>query len=221
MSDSRATVVYMSKPAPADRRLQPDRRAAYRGPGPDFAFLANAIPQLVWTASPEGYCDYFNQRWFDYTGITFEESAGSGWQYVLHPEDLSRTLAAWQQANLTGQECVVEHRLRHRSGEYRWNLTKAMPMRNSDGSITRWFGTCTDIQAQKDAEGVVHEQTKKREKAKLAHKLAHEINNPLNAAMNLIYLAGSTPDDSRMYLDLAEEQLAKVAMLTAELLHQR
>src|SRR5262245_46962402 len=76
--------------------------------------------------------------WFDYTGTTYEQSAGSGWQYTIHPEDFDAVLHAWQQANRNGQECVVEHRLRHRSGDYRWNLTKAMPMRATGGTVMRW-----------------------------------------------------------------------------------
>lgn len=221
MSESKATVIaFARKPAQAERRIEIERRAAAM-PGPDFAFLANAIPQMVWTAETNGSCDYFNQRWFDYTGITFEQSAGNGWQYVIHPEDLMRTSQAWQQANRTGEECVVEHRLRHRSGEYRWNLTKAMPMRNSDGSILRWFGTCTDIHEHKVTEYRKRQASKKSAQAKLANRLAHEINNPLNAAMNMLYLAGTTPQAAASYVKAAEEQLKKMAALTAQILEPK
>lgn len=218
MSETKATVIaFERKPAQGERRIAIERRANNM-PGPDFAFLANSIPQLVWTAQTDGHCDYFNQRWFDYTGITFEQSAGNGWQYVIHPEDLARTNATWQEANRTGQECVVEHRLRSRTGEYRWNLTKAMPMRNSDGSIMRWFGTCTDIHEQKDTASREREATRKSAKQKLANRLAHEINNPLNAAMNMLYLAKIKPREAKKYVQSAEEQLRKVAELTAQIL---
>jgi hypothetical protein len=244
MSESRATVVMIgTKSIQKERRVDPERREqsaqeprtpeAYRQEkhgqekhgqekhGPDFAFLANSIPQLVWTSDANGYCDYFNQRWFDYTGTTFEQSAGNGWQYVIHPEDLDAVSHAWQQANRTGQECVVEHRLRHRDGEYRWNLMKAMPMRATDGTIVRWFGTCTDIQEQKDAAALQQQRTRELAKAKLKSHLAHEINNPLNATMNLLYLAQIFPRRAAGFVKIAEEQVAKIAGLTREILESR
>ena len=225
MSESRATVVMIgTKPIQKERRMNEELReekTQAEAHGPDFAFLANAIPQLVWTSDAHSYCDYFNQRWFDYTGTTFEQSAGNGWQYVIHPDDLDAVLRAWQQANRTGQECVVEHRLRHRSGEYRWNLTKAMPMRATDGSIVRWFGTCTDIQEQKDAASLQQQRTREVAKAKLRSHLAHEINNPLNATMNLLYLAQIFPKRAAGFVKVAEEQVGKIAALTREILAQQ
>lgn len=225
MSESRATVVVIgSKPLQKERRVNPDRRqhtVCADAHGPDFAFLANSIPQLVWTSDASGYCDYFNQRWFDYTGTTFEQSAGNGWQYAVHPEDLDTLLRAWQQANRTGQECVVEHRLRHRSGEYRWNLTKAMPMRAADGSITRWFGTCTDMQEQKDAASLQQQRTREVAKGRVRSHLAHEINNPLNATMNLLYLAQIFPKRAHGFVQVAESEVQKIADITRRILAEQ
>jgi PAS domain S-box-containing protein len=224
MSESRATVVVIgNKPAQSERRVAVDRREPVSNEthGPDFAFLANSIPQLVWTSDAEGFCDYFNQRWFDYTGSTFEQSAGNGWQYVIHPEDLDAVSHAWKQANRTGQECVVEHRLRHRSGEYRWNLMKAMPMRAMDGTITRWFGTCTDIQEQKDAASLQQQRTREVAKAKVRSHLAHEINNPLNATMNLLYLAQIFPKRAHGFVEAAETEVRKIAEITRRILAER
>ena len=224
MSESRATVVIMgSKPAHSERRIAVDRRepVSKETHGQDFAFLANSIPQLVWTSDSEGFCDYFNQRWFDYTGSTFEQSAGNGWQYAIHPEDLDAVSHAWKQANRTGQECVVEHRLRHRSGEYRWNLMKAMPMRATDGAIVRWFGTCTDIQEQKDAASLQQQRTREVAKAKVRSHLAHEINNPLNATMNLLYLAQIFPKRATGFVEAAETEVRKIAEITRRILAEQ
>jgi PAS domain S-box-containing protein len=220
MSESRPTLIVVGrKPAPKPAIEQPTKQIDEHGP--DFAFLANSIPQLVWTSDANGQCDYFNQRWFDYTGTTFEQSAGSGWQYTIHPDDLAHTIGAWSEAKRIGQECVVEHRLRHRSGEYRWNLTKAMPMRSADGTIVRWFGTCTDIQDHKNADAFQQHRTRELAKAKIASQLAHEINNPLNATMNLLYLCQLFPRKSKQFILRAEEQVQKIAAITAEILKQK
>jgi PAS domain S-box-containing protein len=190
-------------------------------PGSDFAFLANSIPQLVWSSDSEGACDYFNQRWFDYTGSTYEQSSGNGWQYVIHAEDLERTIRVWQEAMRNGQVCAVEHRLRHRSGEYRWHLTKAAPMRSADGSIERWFGTCTDVHDQKQSGMRQAEKASREAEAELSSQLAHEINNPLNATMNLLYLAQLFPERSPAFAAQAELQVKKIARLVAGILNLR
>lgn len=216
MTGSRPTLIVIGR-KPAPKPAIEDPQAPKEAHGPDFAFLANSIPQLVWTSDANGRCDYFNQRWFDYTGSTFEQSVGNGWQYVIHPDDLPRTLGNWAQAKRNGRECVVEHRIRHRSGEYRWNLTKAMPMRRADGTVARWFGTCTDIH-DKHAE---QQRARDVTKAKLASQLAHEINNPLNATMNLLYLAQIFPRKSKGFIRKAEEQVQKIAAITAEILNHK
>jgi PAS domain S-box-containing protein len=219
MSDPKASLIVLDrKPPVIERRKENLNHRFSPVPGNDFAFLANAIPQLVWSSTPSGACDYFNQRWFDYTGTTFEQSAGLGWQFVIHPDDLESTEAAWHEAHLNGQEWVVEHRIRHRDGEYRWNLTKAIPMRSVDGSIYRWFGTSTDVHAQKIAMSDQREQAKRRARAKLSKHLAHEINNPLNATMNLLYLAQVFPEQAQSFVEQAEEQVRKIAKLTAGIL---
>ena len=225
MSESKGTLIVLGpserKPAQPERRRESAQSRFSSVPGNDFVFLANSIPQMVWSSSGDGACDYFNQRWFDYTGTTFEQSVGNGWQFVMHPDDLSRTIEVWAEANRTGQECVVEHRIRHRSGEYRWNLTKAMPMRAADGTIERWFGTCTDVHEQKMLSSRKRETAKRLALAKLSKHLAHEINNPLNATMNLLYLAQIFPEKTKVFVEQAEIQVQKIADLTAQILERQ
>jgi PAS domain S-box-containing protein len=115
-----------------------------------YRYLADSMPQIVWTARPDGYHDYYNRRWFEYTGLTLEQTEGWGWQPVLHPDDVERCLRRWATAVQTGEAYEIEYRFRRASdGQYHWHLGRAVPMRNERGEIVKWFGTCTDIDDQK------------------------------------------------------------------------
>jgi PAS domain S-box-containing protein len=118
-----------------------------------YRFLAEQVPQIVWTTEPDGYADYFNQRWYEYTGMTLEETKGWGWQAVLHPDDLQMSLERWTRSIETGECYQVEYRFRRASdGDYRWHLGRAVPLRDEGGAIIKWFGTSTDIDDQKRSE---------------------------------------------------------------------
>jgi PAS domain S-box-containing protein len=118
-----------------------------------YSYLADSMPQIVWTARPDGWLDYYNQRWFDYTGMTQEQTEGWGWQPVLHPDDLERCLRRWARSVQTGEDYEAEHRFRRGAdGAYRWHLGRAKPMRDAEGRIVKWFGTATDIEDQKRTE---------------------------------------------------------------------
>jgi PAS domain S-box-containing protein len=121
-----------------------------------FRHLADAMPQIVFTAQPDGSLDYYNKRWFDYTGMTFDQTKNWGWQPVLHPDDLPNTMRAWTGALKSGVSFTVEYRFKRASdGLYRWHLGEARPIRNSQGVVERWFGTCTDIEDYKAAENKI------------------------------------------------------------------
>ncbi|GHO45057.1 PAS domain S-box protein [Ktedonospora formicarum] len=123
--------------------------------------LIDAIPQLVWTGRPDGYVDYYNQRWRDYTGLSTEEAQGDGWMRCTHPEDRQRVLETWQCAVQTGRPYEAEQRLRHcTTGEYRWFLMQATPYTDSWGAILKYIGTCTDIEDKKRAEQQLKESEK-------------------------------------------------------------
>ncbi len=118
-----------------------------------FRLLVETIPQIVWTSEPNGEPDYYNQRWFDYTGMTLEQTRGWGWEPVLHPDDLQNCVDAWSEAVRTGDDYEVHYRFKRAAdGQYRWHLGRARPVRNPAGEIVKWFGTCTDIDDQKRAE---------------------------------------------------------------------
>jgi PAS domain S-box-containing protein len=111
----------------------------------EFRSLADAMPQLVWMADPNGYVHWFNQRWYDYTGTTSEQSCGWGWQCVHDLQHLDEVLTLWRASLASGEPFEMVFPLRDKSGQYRPFLTRAVPVRDSAGMITRWFGTSTDI----------------------------------------------------------------------------
>lgn len=111
-----------------------------------FRAITDSIDQMIWSSLPDGRNDFFNQRWYDYTGVPQGSTDGAGWSNVLHPGDARRTRTQWQQCLATGELFETEYRVRHRSGIHRWVLGRAVPLRDDLGQITRWFGTCTDIQ---------------------------------------------------------------------------
>ena len=114
--------------------------------------LAEAIPQIVWMADPYGEFHYYNRRWFDYTGLTLEQSQGSGWKEVIHPDDLRQTLKLWRVALRTRDGYEVECRLKHWDGSYYWHLIRAVHEEDADGRVLGWLGTATHIDDQKRSE---------------------------------------------------------------------
>jgi diguanylate cyclase (GGDEF)-like protein/PAS domain S-box-containing protein len=127
-----------------------------------FRTMAEAIPEIIWTASPEGEDDYFNQKCFDYTGMTFEQLRGSEWKRVVHPDDLENCSSEWREALRTGQSYDVEYRLLGKEGTYQWFVGRANPIRNAQGEIIKWFGTCTNIESQKQSQQILEEQIMER-----------------------------------------------------------
>ncbi len=123
-----------------------DRLVELRESDARFKTIANTIDPMVWTTLPDGHHDYYNQRWYDYTGMPAGSTDGDGWSGVFHPADQSRAWTLWRHCLATGEPYEIEYRLRHHSGQYRWVLGRAQPQRDDDGQIARWFGTCTDIQ---------------------------------------------------------------------------
>jgi two-component system CheB/CheR fusion protein len=119
--------------------------------------LADAIPQLVWTNNTEGTANYFNRRWYEYTGLSYDESRGPGWEAVIHPEDAGASKQRWQHAFEKGEVFDAEFRLRRHNGEYRWFIARNVPMLDTDGRVVSWFGSATDIHDLKEAEAAQRE----------------------------------------------------------------
>jgi PAS domain S-box-containing protein len=119
---------------------------AFRKSESKFRVLADSMPQMVFTATPDGLCDYFNARWYEFTGAPIGSTDGAAWAPIVHPDDRERITALWQHHVQTGTPYHQELRLRDRNGTYRWVLGRAQPERDTEGRIERWYGTCTDIE---------------------------------------------------------------------------
>jgi PAS domain S-box-containing protein len=122
-----------------------------------FRTLADNISQFAWTADPTGWIFWYNRRWYEYTGTTFEEMQGWGWEKVHHPDHLDRVVTKWRQAHATGEPWEDTFPLRGLDGNYRWFLSRALPIRDAEGRIVQWFGTNTDVTEQREAEAALGE----------------------------------------------------------------
>lgn len=114
-----------------------------------FRLLAETVPQMVWMADGTGWIDWCNERWYEYTGQSVDEASGWGWQRAYYPDDYQRMMRDWPRSIATGEPFSMESRVRRHDGEYRWFLVRAEPMRDERGTVTRWYGTNTDVDAQK------------------------------------------------------------------------
>jgi len=126
-----------------------------------FRTMANAMPQMVWSTRADGYHDYFNDQWYEFTGVPRGSTDGDEWMELFHPEDRELTDKTWRHSLETGEPYEIEYRVRHRSGQYRWTLGRALPVRDEKGAIIRWMGTCTDIHEKKTVENALHQSEQK------------------------------------------------------------
>ncbi|HLL53214.1 MAG TPA: PAS domain S-box protein, partial [Myxococcaceae bacterium] len=132
-----------------ERRLS---EAALRENERQFRTLADSIPQLAWMADSEGFIFWYNQRWYDYTGTRLEEMQGWGWRSVHDPAELPRVEARFRAAIASGEPWEDTFPLRRADGQFRWHLSRAMPVRDAAGRVVRWFGTNTDVEDQRRAQ---------------------------------------------------------------------
>ncbi len=140
---------------PAASHSPRETRVDFNATENQFAVLAESLPQLVWSARSDGSHDYFNRRWHEFTGLMPEECAGDGWQSAVHPKDLPEVQAQWRRSIETGAPYECEYRIRNAAGWYEWVLSRAVPIQDLSGDTMRWFGTSTNIDAQKKAEETV------------------------------------------------------------------
>ena len=184
-----------------------------------FRQIADTMPHMIWVTLPDGYHEWYNRRWYEFTGVPEGSTDGEAWNGMFHPDDQQRAWTHWRHSLATGDPYEIEYRLRHHSGEYRWVLGRALPIRDAEGSIERWFGTCTDIDAMKSAEEALKRAD--RQKDEFLAMLAHELRNPLapilSATAILKARGGSDPVTQRQR-EVIERQAQHMARLVADLL---
>jgi len=131
----------------------------------DLRLILETMPHITFRASPDGMVTYYNNRYFEYTGLTLEQAIGIGWKPVIHPDMLDEVYSSWMQSMETGEEYNHFFLLRRRDGVFRWHMSRTIPLRNENGDISEWIGTLTDIHEQKifeeELEGIVNDRTQK------------------------------------------------------------
>lgn len=185
-----------------------------------YRFLADAVPQLIWTADPGGKLDYVNARWVAFTGLARDQLLGEGWQHVVHPEDRDRIAGAWAEVVARKTELFQEeHRLRHHDGTWRFVLTTAVPYPDRSLAIAKWFGTTTDIHDRVTAEEHMRQAQRLHAVGKLAGGMAHEVNNMMSVVLGFGELAlGSMMPDDPSRRDV--EEMVKAGRRAAEVTRQ-
>ena len=178
-----------------------------------FKFLTQAMPHLIWTATPDGNRDFFNKYMLDYTGKTLESLKDDGWKKLIFPEDRERSVAKWQRSIDTGEEFIVENRIRDHEGKYQWHMGRAIALRDETGNISTWMGSHTNIQEQKMAEEL---------KDEFISIASHELKTPLTSAsgyIQLLLLALKEDDkEAILYGIKVSESIHRLKNLIAELL---
>jgi PAS domain S-box-containing protein len=162
-----------------------------------FRTLADTMPQMVWSTLPNGHHDYYNARWYEFTGKA-PGATDDDWTDLFHPDDQERVRSLWRHSLSTGEPYQIEYRLRHHSGEFRWILGLALPVRDANGRIVRWFGTCTDI----------HETRLAAEERELvAQELSHRIKNIFAVLTGIISLSARSQPEFKPFAEQLRQRI--------------
>ncbi len=200
-----------------------------------FRTLTTAIPQLVWSCTPDGSCDYLSTQWLTYTGTTLQENLGYGWLSLVHPDDAPSVIEAWREAVATGNLFSVEYRLRAADGNFRWQLARAAPQRDQSGAVIKWFGTTTDISSQKateaalerinsllEARGVALAEANK-ELESFSYSVSHDLRAPLRSMTGFAQAlledyGGTLAPEAVRYLTIISKSAQQMGRLIDDLL---
>ena len=183
-----------------------------------FRTLVESIPNLAWWANGDGYLTWYNRQWYEYTGTTPEQMEGWGWQSVHDPHELPRVLQRWKASIASGEPFEMEFPLRGRDGQFRWFLTRVLPLKDAGGQVVRWFGTNTDVTEVR--QGRQAAEAANVAKSQFLASMSHELRTPMNAILGMTDLALSTPLPAtvRDYLQTAKESADLLLELLNEIL---
>ena len=184
-----------------------------------FRAITETMPQIVWSSRPDGYHDFFNERYYEFTGLPVGASDGFAWIDGYPPEDRERIRKRWAESLEAGVPYEIYYRLRHHTGEYRWVLGRALPIKDDNGRITRWFGTCTDIHDQVLARELLEQDA--RAKDEFLAVLSHELRNPLapiRTSAALLRAAGADATTRAEIAGIIERQSSHMTRLIDDLL---
>jgi PAS domain S-box-containing protein len=181
----------------------PDRDAALHASAARHDAIIDSIDQLIWSTRPDGHHDYYNRRWYEFTGMPEGSTNGKEWNGVFHPEDRERAWAVWRHSLATGERYQIEYRLRHRSGQYRWVIGRAQCVRDEAGRILRWYGTCTDIHDLKEAEEA---------RELIARELSHRIKNIFAVVSSLLSLSAADRPEAQEFADDVDARIRALAV---------
>ncbi len=174
-------------------------RNALRDSELSFRTFADALPHMVWSTLPDGFHDYYNARWYEFTGVPDGSTDGEAWNGMFHPDDQERAWGVWRKCLETGDPYRIEYRLRHHSGEYRWTIGRATAVRNFQGQIVRWIGTCTDIHETKQV--AEHNEI-------LSRELSHRIKNIFAVIAGLVSLSSRQQPGSEGFAASLKQRIA-------------
>jgi PAS domain S-box-containing protein len=191
-----------------------------------FKLVIDNVPELAWTARPDGFIDFYNQRWYEYTGTTPKQMEGWGWRSAHDPAHLDEVLAKWGRAIATGLPFEMEFPLRGGDGVFRWFLTRVRPLHDAEGKLVRWFGTNTNIDERvrllaSEKEAREEAERSSRAKDEFLAMVSHELRNPLNAMLGWTRMlrAGALPEERRARaLEIVERNAINQAQLIDDLL---
>ena len=184
-----------------------------------FRTIANAMPHMVFSTLPDGEHDYFNQQWYEFTGMAGISVGADHWLASFHPEDQPQAQQRWRRSLASGEPYEMEFRLRHHSGQYRWVLARALPIRDEAGAIQRWMGASTDIHDQKSTQEAL--RLADRRKDEFLAMLAHELRNPkalISAGADLLRPARVDEPRVRQISELISRQVKHMTSLVDDLM---
>ena len=217
--DAQGSVIGASKVA----RDVTDRKRAeeqFRASEERFRMLADNMSQLAWTCDATlGNVTWYNQRWLDYTGMAFEDMKGSNWRKVQHPDYVDRVIKSVMQSREDGKPWEDTFPMRGKDGTFRWFLSRAIPIRDVDGRIVRWFGTNTDITELREAQQALRDAD--RRKDEFLAVLAHELRNPLapiRNSLNILRMSGHLDPMAERVGEMMERQVNHLVRLVDDLM---